>query len=50
MSAERPCEKCGQPAVPDGQGAVRHAEVTDGVACEAMFGGGMLRSLLREED
>lgn len=44
------CGKCGHPVEPGGQGGSRHAEFLDAVACEAMHGGGMLRSLLGEED
>jgi hypothetical protein len=43
------CGKCGQPAGTDGEGGFRHAEPSDAVACEVMFGGGMLRSLFEED-
>lgn len=46
---EGECPRCRQPGEPDGEGGFRHAEFADAVACEAMFGGGMLRSLFEED-
>lgn len=43
------CDKCQQPAEPDGKGGFRHIEPADEAACDVMFGGGMLRSLLGED-
>jgi hypothetical protein len=43
------CNRCQQPAEPDGKGGFRHVEPVDEAACDVMFGGGMLRSLFEEE-